>query len=165
MLRSMSSLGAEAAAADDVPHAELAGGDMYHVSRALYRELVPLVVPCHGQPLSEARVGLLRACEASVDRLATEPRCARPAQRLFMDVRHLFPLSNQRLVYVVCDRQTRLAAQLLDARVRSGSGPVRCHATTRRGAPCMRAAMPNSRYCASHRCVDEDGALDDGCSA
>ena len=34
--------------------------------------------------------------------------------------------------------------------------PVCCHASTRRGTPCARVPLPGSKYCPSHKHLDEE---------
>ena len=67
---------------------------MYQFSRGIYRELSPLIDRNQAAHSAfEARIGLLRACEASVERLATDRHYfARPARTLFSDIRTYFPV-------------------------------------------------------------------------
>ena len=132
---------------------------MYQFSRSLYRELAADV--CVDRNVAESRARLLRACEAAVERLATDPHYfARPARTLFRDVRSLFPMSRQLRVYEVVERHMTLASDYVDraaqAGVRLDGAPLSCHATTRRGTPCQRVPLPGSQYCPSHKHLDED---------
>ena len=34
--------------------------------------------------------------------------------------------------------------------------PLCCHATTRKGTSCQRVPLPGSKYCPSHKHLDED---------
>ncbi|MFL5894463.1 MAG: hypothetical protein ACJ76Z_05050 [Thermoleophilaceae bacterium] len=134
---------------------------MYQFSRSIYRELAGFVTddPRHGLVAGKQR--LLQSCEAAVERLANDRHYfARPARTLFNDVRPLFPLSKQVLVYAVIDRHMRLATDYVDLCARVGESltgaPLSCHATTRRGTPCQREPLPGSRYCPSHKHLDNE---------
>ena len=119
---------------------------MFQFSRGIYRELAPLAMP-------GARRDVLAACEASMQRLATDRLYfARPARRLFADVRHCFPLSEHERVWCVVSTYVRAAETYLDS-VPQGDGgePVRCPATTRGGTPCRRDPLPRNGYCPSHQ--------------
>jgi hypothetical protein len=96
-----------------------------------------------------------------VERLASDRHYfARPARSLFNDVRMLFPLSKQLVAFSVIERHMRLAADWVDLQARVGhsvnGAPLVCHATTRRGTPCQREPLPGSRYCPSHKHLDDD---------
>jgi hypothetical protein len=64
---------------------------IYAFSRAIYRELAEEIIE---QPQSDAHIDherVLRACEAAVQRLATDRRYfARPVRSLFCDIRMYF---------------------------------------------------------------------------
>src|SRR4051812_49932932 len=70
---------------------------MYHLSRSIYRELADAIVedrPDRVGPSNHERV--LRACESTVFRLATDRHYfARPSKTLFNDIRIYFPMSAQ----------------------------------------------------------------------
>jgi hypothetical protein len=132
---------------------------MYQFSRSIYRELAPYVIENPNRP-GEGKLRLLRSCEAAMERLATDRfYFARPARTLFNDVRDLFPMTAQLRVYHVIDRYVRLAAAYVDAHARAGvtfdGSPLCCHATTRKGTPCQRIPLPGSKYCPSHRHLEE----------
>jgi len=134
---------------------------MYQFSRSMYRELAEFVVPDHNCQVGAAKTRLLNSCEAAVERLASDRHYfARPARWLFNDVRMLFPLSKQMVAYSVIERHMRLATDYVDMQARVGhsvSGePLVCHATTRRGTACQREPLPGSRYCPSHKHLDDD---------
>jgi hypothetical protein len=134
---------------------------MYQFSRSMYRELADFVVPDQGCGVGGAKTRLLTSCEAAVERLAADRHYfARPARSLFNDVRMLFPLNKQLLAYSVIDRHMRLAADYVDLQARGGrsltGAPLICHATTRRGTPCQREPLPGSRYCPSHKHLDDE---------
>jgi hypothetical protein len=135
---------------------------MYQFSRSMYRELADCVAGdqwCGGVAAGKAR--LLTACESAVERLANDRHYfARPARTLFNDVRMLFPLNKQTVAYSVIERHMRLAADYVDLQAREGNSltgePLVCHATTRRGTACQREPLPGSRYCPSHKHLDNE---------
>ena len=134
---------------------------MYQFSRSMYRELSDYVVPDQKYGVIEAKARLLASCEAAVERLATDRHYfARPTRSLFNDVRVLFPLSKQLVAFSVIDRHMRLASDYVDHQAREGHSltgePLVCHATTRRGTACQREPLPGSRYCPSHKHLDDD---------
>ena len=73
---------------------------MYQFSRAIYRELAAEIIEDRrrgGGPDNHEHV--LRACEAAIERLATDRHYfARPARTLFNDIRAFFPISAQQRV-------------------------------------------------------------------
>jgi hypothetical protein len=134
---------------------------MYQFSRSMYRELACFVEPEQYCGVGPTKARLLSSCEAAVERLASDRHYfARPARTLFNDVRMLFPLSKQLVAFSVIERHMRLAADYVDAQARGGhsltGAPLICHATTRRGTPCQREPLPGSRYCPSHKHLDDD---------
>jgi hypothetical protein len=134
---------------------------MYQFSRSMYRELADYVVADQCSGIGSPKARLLTSCEAAIERLAADRHYfARPARSLFNDVRMLFPLSKQMVAYSVIDRHMRLAAEYVDLQARGGvsltGAPLICHATTRRGTPCQREPLPGSRYCPSHKHLDEE---------
>jgi len=133
---------------------------MYQFSRSMYRELADFVAP-DGCGVGNAKARLLTSCEAAVERLAADRHYfARPARSLFNDVRMLFPLSKQLVAFSVIERHMRLAADYVDLQARTGHSltgvPLICHATTRRGTACQREPLPGSRYCPSHKHLDDE---------
>jgi hypothetical protein len=134
---------------------------MYQFSRSMYRELAGCVVGDQARAVSAGKARLLEACESAVERLANDRHYfARPARTLFNDVRMLFPLSKQMLAFSVIERHMRLAAEYVDTQAREGNSltgaPLVCHATTRRGSACQREPLPGSRYCPSHKHLDNE---------
>jgi hypothetical protein len=134
---------------------------MYQFSRSLYRELGPDVIPCTGEDLCISRQRFLRACEASMERLALDRHYfARPVKTLFNDVRDLFPMSQQLRVYRAIERHVILATEYVDSQARAGvtfdGSPLCCHASTRKGTPCQRVPLPASKYCPSHKHLEEE---------
>ena len=132
---------------------------MYQFSRAIYRELSGAVAQDRNAIAS--RAALLRECESAMERLALDRHYfAKPVKTLFNDVRSLFPMSEQMHVYDVISRHVRLAAEYVDTQARDGvtfdGSPLRCHATTRKGTCCQRVPLPGSKYCPSHKHLDEE---------
>ena len=139
---------------------------MYQFSRAVYRELSPLVEG-DGQVCDQSpRRQLLESCETAFTRLATDRHYfARPTRSLFNDVRAYFPMTRQMDVYRVIDRYMHVAADYVVQREREGlsidGSPLCCHASTRKGTPCQRVPLPGSKYCPSHKHLEEGfGPLD-----
>src|SRR4029450_5819471 len=103
----------------------------------------------------------LRACETSMERLAMDRHYfAKPVRTLFRDVRHFFPIEDQRHVYRVCARHMELATEFVDTQLPTGTtfdgSPVCCHASTRRGTACARVPLrghekePTRRAASTH---------------
>jgi hypothetical protein len=133
---------------------------MYQFSRSIYRQLAPRVIE------DEAGIGgvsgrqrVLDSCEAAIRRLAYDRRYfARPARTLFNDVRMHFAMGDQLRVWIVIERNMRLALQYFEALpegVAPGGPPRHCNAYTRRGTPCQREPLPGRRYCPSHKHLED----------
>ena len=136
---------------------------MYQFSRSMYRELAPVVMRERGEEICITRQRFLRACESSMERLAADRHYfARPVRTLFKDVRGYFPIGQQMRVYRVVEEHVRLAVEYVDSQARAGvtfdGSPLCCHASTRRGTPCQRVPLPGSKYCPSHKHLEEDFA-------
>lgn len=134
---------------------------MYQYSRSLYRELAADVIPGRGENVAETRSRFLRACESSMERLALDRHYfAKPVKTLFRDVRHFFPISKQMRVYRTCAGTMTLAKEYVDSQLRDGvtfdGSPVCCHASTRRGTACQRVPLPGTKYCPSHKHLEEE---------
>jgi hypothetical protein len=134
---------------------------MYQFSRAIYRELATEVRPAGQRSVCEARQQLLMHCEAAMERLATDRHYfARPVYTLFDNIRCLFPMDKQLEVYGCIEHNVTLAAEYVDSQAREGvtfdGSPLCCHATTRKGTSCQRVPLPGSKYCPSHKHLDED---------
>jgi hypothetical protein len=75
-------------------------------------------------------------------------------------VRNYFPIGRQMHVYRVVERHVHLAVGYVDSQARAGvtfdGSPLCCHASTRRGTPCQRVPLPGSKYCPSHKHLEED---------
>jgi len=136
---------------------------MYQFSRSMYRELAPAVRREVGEDVCVTRQRFLRACEASMERLAADRHYfAKPVRTLFRDVRNYFPIGHQMRVYRVVEKHVRLATEYVDSQARAGvtfdGSPLCCHASTRRGTPCQRVPLPGSKYCPSHKHLEESFA-------
>ena len=137
---------------------------MYQFSRSLYRELAPDVVGHRGEDVTERRERFLRACEASMERLALDRHYfAKPVRTLFNDVRHFFPMTDQLRVYRAVERSVILATDYVDQHLREGvtfdGSPTCCHASTRQGTTCQRLPLPGRKYCPSHKHLEEGAAM------
>ncbi len=133
---------------------------MYQFSRSIYRELSAELTNGRRDPAGGARQALLSACERTMERLATDRHYfARPARTLFNDVRDLFPIESQLHVLQVIERHVALAVEYVESQARSGvtfdGSPLCCHATTRKGTTCQRVPLPASKYCPSHKHLEE----------
>lgn len=134
---------------------------MYRFSRAIYRELArDIVEDSHagGARVNHERV--LRACEAAVERLATDRRYfAHPERTLFSDIRAYFPMNAQMRVLRVIERYLALADEFLRRLPQNGfdayGNPLQCRASTRKGTPCQRMPLPHNGYCPSHQHLAE----------
>ena len=133
---------------------------MYQFSRSMYRELGPMVVAdrygsaCHNRQL------FLQSCEKAFRRLASDRHYfARPSRSLFNEVRIYFPMATQMRVLKTIERYMMLATRYVDAREREGisldGSPLCCHASTRKGTACQRVPLPGSKYCPSHKHLEE----------
>jgi hypothetical protein len=135
---------------------------MYQFSRAIYRELAPFIAaPSPGSAAAAAGESnhehVLRACEAAIERLATDRHYfARPERTLFWDIRMYFPMSAQARVHGVVVRYMGLAQRYLAenpkaAHASMSDEPLQCRATTRKGAACQRTPLAHNGYCPSHQ--------------
>jgi hypothetical protein len=134
---------------------------MYQFSRSLYRELANDVVSTRGEDVAVARQWFLKRCEYSMERLALDRHYfAKPVKTLFRDVRHFFPMTEQLRVYRACERLMTQATEYVDSQLRTGvtfdGSPVYCHASTRRGTACQRMPLSGTRYCPSHKHLDDE---------
>jgi hypothetical protein len=137
---------------------------VYQFSRSIYRELASEVGADCGHSASVNRQRFLQACESAMERLATDRHYfARPARTLFNDVRDYFPMTAQIRVLSVIERHMELAAGYVDQQARAGitldGSPLCCHATTRKGTSCQRVPLPGSKYCPSHKHLEEELTL------
>ncbi len=133
------------------------GAEMYRYSRAIYRDLQPLLMEGQIRPELGQRL-LLTACERTVERLARDyRRFARPAASLFADVRSLFPVSRQLLAYDIIEAHMVAALEYLDQEIadRGSADLLRCRATNRKGKACQRVPVTGSDFCPSHRFLEK----------
>jgi hypothetical protein len=138
---------------------------MYGFSRAIYRELADEIIDdpvCSGEHTNHERV--LRACEAAVERLATDRHYfARPARTLFREIRVYFPMSSQLRVLRIVEHFVELADDFVHRMPQNGfdvnGQPLQCRATTRKGTACQRMPLPHNGYCPSHQHLAETEAL------
>ena len=136
---------------------------MYQFSRAIYRELAPYIEDADvpgGARGCEAHAAVLHACEATVERLASDRHYfKRPARTLFNDIRMFFPMSAQARVCAAVSRYLALADEWLARQPQAGfdvhGNPLQCRATTRKGSPCQRVPLPHNGYCPSHQHLAE----------
>src|SRR5947209_20176639 len=134
---------------------------MYRFSRAIYRELSREITEDPHSPdpcINHERV--LRACEATVERMATDRHYfARPARTLFGDIRAYFPMSAQPRVLRIIEHYLAAADEFLQAQPQNGfdvyGNPLQCRASTRKGSPCQRMPLPHNGYCPSHQHLAE----------
>lgn len=130
---------------------------MYRFSRAIYREVAPDIIENGaGRSESSNHERVLRACEAAIERLATDRHYfARPARTLFADIRPYFPMSAQQRVFRVIERYLACADEFLARQPQNGydlqGNPLQCRASTRKGTPCQRMPLPRNGYCPSHQ--------------
>jgi hypothetical protein len=128
---------------------------MYQLSRAIYRELCPDI-----DGGREAHEQVLRACEATIQRLVADRHYfARPARFLFQEVRPHLAMQAQPRAWRVIDGYIACAIDVLERMPRNGfdvnGEPLQCRATTRRGTPCQRVPLHHNGYCPSHQHLAE----------
>jgi hypothetical protein len=134
---------------------------MYRFSRAIYRELAEdITEDPHGTGVHTNHERVLRACEAAVERLATDRHYfAKPSRTLFYDIRAYFPMSSQMRVLHVIERYLSCADEFLRRLPQNGfdayGNPLQCRASTRKGTPCQRMPLPHNGYCPSHQHLAE----------
>jgi hypothetical protein len=138
---------------------------MYRFSRAIYRELADEIVEDPHSACAHANhERVLRACEAAVERLATDRHYfARPSRTLFCDIRAYFPMNAQCRVLRVIERYLTFADEFLRSQPQNGydvyGNPLQCRASTRKGTPCQRMPLPHNGYCPSHQHLAETEEL------
>ncbi len=139
---------------------------MYRFSRAIYREIASdIIEEPHGRCPQANHERVLRACEAAVERLATDRHYfARPSRTLFTNVRAYFPMRSQPRVLRVIERYLAFADQFLRSQPQNGydpyGNPLQCRASTRKGTPCQRMPLPHNGYCPSHQHLAETEELE-----
>ena len=133
---------------------------MYRFSRSIYREIASDVVEVASDTTGcRNKQAVLDACEETIRRLTYDRRYfARPARSLFNQVRSNFLIGDQLRVWMVIDRNIKLALDFLE-RMPEGAGldgiPRSCRAHTRKGTPCQREPLPARDYCPSHKHLEE----------
>ena len=137
---------------------------MYRFSRAIYRELADEIIEDPHGELSPNHERVLSACEAAVERLATDRHYfAHPSRTLFNDIRMYFPMTSQMRVLRVIQRYLNLADEFLRRLPQNGfdayGNPLQCRASTRKGTPCQRMPLPHNGYCPSHQHLAETEEL------
>ena len=133
---------------------------MFQFSRAIYRELAYDIDVEACLPGRSAQEHVLKSCEATMERLATDRHYfARPARTLFNDIRFCFPMSAQAKVWRVITQYIAAAESYLDQLPLAGcdvnGNPLQCRATTRKGTACQRVPLPHNGYCPSHQHLAE----------
>jgi len=134
---------------------------MYRFSRAIYRELAGDIIEDRHSPCPYANhERVLRACEAAIERLATDRHYfAHPSRTLFSDVRAYFPMTQQLRVLRVIERYLAFADDFLRSQPQNGydihGNPLQCRAHTRKGTPCQRMPLAHNGYCPSHQHLAE----------
>jgi hypothetical protein len=128
---------------------------MFHISRAIYRELAQDLHPADREPV-------LRACEATVARLVHDRYYfSKPSRALFNEIRWRLPLHAQRRAYAVIDSHMRALRRYMESSNEAmleltGTRPT-CRATTRRSGLCSHSPDPRTGYCRWHsHLVDEE---------
>lgn len=130
---------------------------MYQYSRAIFMTVRDLIISDRaGGDIDEARRSVLHLCEATLERLASDPRYfARPARSLFEDVRPYFHIRDQAHVWCAVEQAIGLALTQIEREQEERADEFEiCGATTRKGKRCRRAPLPGTRYCPSHRHLD-----------
>ena len=96
---------------------------MYRFSRSIYREIASAVIEDERDPTGCRNKQLvLDACEETIRRLTYDRRYfARPARSLFNQVRMHFAIGDQLRVWMVIDRNIKLALEFLE-RMPEGAG-------------------------------------------
>ena len=133
---------------------------MYRFSRSIYREIASAVVEDERDATAcRNKQAVLDACEETIRRLTYDRRYfARPARSLFNQVRMHFHIKDQLRVWMVIDKNIKLAQIFLEQMPEGAGldGIVReCRAHTRKGTPCQREPLPNRNYCPSHKHLEE----------
>jgi hypothetical protein len=134
---------------------------MYQFSRAIYRELADEIIEDpHGACKHANHERVLRACQAAIERLATDRHYfAHPSRTLFNDIRAYFPMTSQLRVLRVIERYLAFCDEFLARQPQNGfdayGNPLQCRASTRKGTPCQRMPLPHNGYCPSHQHLAE----------
>lgn len=135
---------------------------MHQLSRAIYRELSPLIQEEGTERDVQAREAVLHACEAATDRLITDRYYFKnPSRWLFQEVRAHFPIDQQAQAYRTISAYLRAISRWIDENPEAATAGrhIQCRAFTRRGAPCQRPGFPRNGYCPSHQHLAETDEL------
>ena len=135
---------------------------MHQLSRAIYRELAPLIREDDPQRAADAREVVLRACAAATDRLVTDRYYFKnPSRWLFQEVRAYFPIDHQAQAWQTIRAYLRAIIRWIDENPEAATAGrhVQCRAFTRRGQPCQRPGLPRNGYCPSHQHLAETDEL------
>lgn len=125
---------------------------MQRFTRALWRALRPSLMPDPRRPGWSERY-LLEAVEASVARLAADPRAEPMASRtLFSTARSLMRAQDQLLASHIIERHLARARAYFEVErgVQGLDGTPRCAALNRKGKPCGREPIWGTPFCVSH---------------
>jgi hypothetical protein len=138
---------------------------MFQFSRAIYREIAAEIDAGAAPAGRSAHEHVLRACETTMERLATDRHYfARPARTLFNDIRFCFPMTAQPRVWTTVRTIVAAAEAYLDSLPPSGLDAhgirLQCRAMTRRGTPCRRTPLSHDGYCPSHQHLAETEELE-----
>jgi len=131
---------------------------LYQFSRAMYRALADGISDSPGACANDRsnHVRVLHACEATLERMATDRwYFAKPTRSLIRDLRPYFPLSEQAHMNSVVEQYLALADEAIEEQFESGydfaGNRLCCRAMTRKGTPCQRLPHPRNGYCPSHQ--------------
>lgn len=140
---------------------------LYQFSRAMYRALADAIVdspgPCATDRSNHVRV--LHACEATVERMATDRwYFKKPTRSLIRDLRPYFPLSEQAHMNAIVEQYLALVDSSIEEQFESGydftGNRLECRAMTRKGTPCQRLPHPRNGYCPSHQHIADAEGVD-----
>jgi hypothetical protein len=135
---------------------------MHQLSRAIYRELAPLIREDGTHKTTEAREAVLQACEAATERLVTDRYYFKnPSRWLFQEVRAHFPIDHQAQAWNTISAYLRAITRWIDEHPEAATAGrhIQCRAFTRRGAPCQRPGLHRNGYCPSHQHLAETDEL------
>jgi hypothetical protein len=137
---------------------------VYQFSRAIFLRLADDILEEEVVPGRSNHEQVLRACEAAIERLATDPHYfAKPARTLFREIRIFFPMTAQRKACQVVRRYIDAYEEYFASLPMHGydvnGQPLQCRATTRKGTACQRMPLPHNGYCPSHQHLAETEEL------
>jgi hypothetical protein len=135
-----------------VPSGRDRAAAMQRLTRDLWRALKPSLMPDPRRP-GWSEQYLLDACEASVARLAADPRSEPMASRtLFSTARSLMRAQDQLLASHIIERHLARARGYFEVErgAQGLDGTPRCAALNRKGKPCGREPIWGTPFCVSH---------------